>query len=228
MRGARGLKPKLGAAVVLLGGALLWAAAAYAVPAHYTDGTTFGGKTNFGEPPMNPHFVVGGNCRTDVIDPPSFAFITEHFVYGTTPPPAGVVPVHDDRSIVVPYRSGAPGTVTVNISAEVQGNQGFWADTWNLGTGVTAWVPFDCRDPASSTATTVASQERSVAPSSAMTAPMASSGSTTTNAPAQLAVAAANGQLPFTGGDTQTLLLAAVALIAVGGHLVSRYRRTRA
>jgi hypothetical protein len=57
---------------------------------------------------------------------------------------------------------------------------------------------------------------------------MASTGSTTTSPAAKAAVASANGQLPFTGGDTQTLLLTAVALIAAGARLASRNRRTRA
>src|SRR5690349_1965576 len=101
-RTLRGTRRMPGAAAVLLGVTLLSTPAAYAVSPHYTDGTTFAGTTNYGPPPMSPHFVADGNCTTDVIDPPTYTFITEHFVYGTTPPAAGVVPVHDDASVVVP------------------------------------------------------------------------------------------------------------------------------
>jgi len=114
---------------------------------HYTNGTFCEGPFCGGPnpPPANPYFAEGQECKIDVIDPPSFVYVTEHFVYGTTAPVAGVVPVTDDASAVFPYHGVAPGTFTVDIESYVAGRQGFRADTWNIGTGVTAWVPFDCR-----------------------------------------------------------------------------------
>jgi hypothetical protein len=71
MAARRRVISRLGAALVLVGVFVLWAADGHALSAHYTDGTTFAGKSNYGPPPMSPDFADGGNCTTDVIDPPS-------------------------------------------------------------------------------------------------------------------------------------------------------------
>jgi hypothetical protein len=129
--------------------------AAGAVAPHYTDGTQCQGPfCPGGPPPTNPVFADGQQCKTDVIDPPTSTFVTEHFVYSTTPPAAGVVPVADDASAVFAYVGTAPGLFTVDIETYVAGKQGFRADTWNIGKGVTAWVPFNCTPPPTSTTTT--------------------------------------------------------------------------
>ena len=229
VRATRRVRSKLGAAVVLVGVVAFWAADGHAIPAHYTDGTTFASKTNFGPPPMNPHFSADGNCTTDVIDPPTYVFITEHFVYGASSPPAGVVPVHDDASLVVPYTGGAPGTFTVNIAAEVHGKKGFRADTWNIGTGVTAWVPFNCTDPSEDTTTTTALEAAgsTTIPPTAMTSSTIDGAGSTTTPPTKVPVSSATGRLPFTGGYTGTLMFAAAAIIAAGALLTSRKSRRR-
>jgi len=113
---------------------------------HYTDGTFCQGPfCPGGPPPIDPVFADGQACKIDVIDPPSFVYVTEHFVYGTTAPAGGVVPVVSDASAVFPYHGVAPGLFSVDIESYVAGRQGFRALTWNIGVGVTKWVPFDCR-----------------------------------------------------------------------------------
>jgi len=127
----------------------------HVVDDQYTDGTQCSGSfCPGGPPPTNPVFLRGSKCKTDVIDPPTLAFVTEHFVYSTTPPAAGAVPVTDDASAVYPYVHSAPGLLKINIEAFVAGKQGFRAATWNIGQGVTAWVPFDCRSHKATRTTT--------------------------------------------------------------------------
>ena len=126
----------------------------HVVDDQYTDGTQCSGSLCPGGPPStNPVFVKGKECKTDVIDPPTLTFVTEHFVYGATPPPAGAVPVTDDASAVYRYAGSAPGLFKINVKAFVAGKQGFRAATWNIGEGVTAWVPFDCRRHKTTTTT---------------------------------------------------------------------------
>jgi hypothetical protein len=137
----------------------------HVVDDQYTDGTQCSGSfCPGGPPPTNPVFLRGSRCKTDVVDPPTLTFVTEHFVYGTTPPPAGAVPVTDDASAVYPYVRFAPGLMKINVEAFVAGKQGFRAATWNIGQGVTAWVPFDCRGhkatPTTTTTTTTTTTVR--------------------------------------------------------------------
>src|SRR4051794_36369977 len=84
------------------------AGTAYAAVPFYSDGSTFSGQINYGPPPTDPFFAQGEDCQTDIVDPSGFVYMTEHFVYGTTPPPAGVVPVTDDASLTFPYHGVAP------------------------------------------------------------------------------------------------------------------------
>jgi hypothetical protein len=102
---------------VVLGTVASWLAfasgvgTAHAADPHYTDGTQCQGpfcSLPSNPPPTNPVWEVGHECHIDIVDPPSFVFMTEHFVYGTTPPPAGVVPVTDDASFTFPYHGVAP------------------------------------------------------------------------------------------------------------------------
>ncbi len=219
----RGLASKLGAVLLAIAVVVLWAAQGHAVPAHYTDGATFQGKANYGPPIKPPSFKE--SCRTLYVDPPGYVWVTIHFVYGATPPPSNLTPVHDDASAVVDYPGAAPGTFWVDVSQSVEGKRGWLALTWNLGTGVTAWVPFDCRDPAPSP-TTIAAEGTTVDPSSTTTAtagvPVSSTAPTAT---ATATVVRSTGQLPFTGGYTETLMFTAIGLVAAGALLARR--RTR-
>jgi hypothetical protein len=139
---------KLSVAILLASALCVMGAgpAAQATAPHYTDGTQCDGGSfcalPSNPPPLSPAFSTP--CGIAIVDPSSFVFVTLHFVYGTTPPPAGVVPVTDDASDVVNYVGNAPGTFLVDVSSFVAGRVGFMAYTWNIGKGVTAWVPFDC------------------------------------------------------------------------------------
>jgi hypothetical protein len=220
------MKSRVGALLAIVGVVLLMAGTANAVPAHYTDGSTFQGETNFGPPPLPPAFSTA--CETAIVDPPTFVFVTLHFVYGTTAPTAGAVPVHDDAADVVPYVGGAPGTFLVDVSAFVAGKVGFLAYTWNIGTGVTTWLPFDCTPPASSTTTSIANEGTTV--QSSTTTSIAPLGSTSTSfdpSTTSIATSPTGEQLPFTGGDTEPLVFVAVLLLATGGVMVARARMHR-
>src|SRR5690349_9523903 len=112
-------------ALVLCAGALTLAFAfgmesAHAVDPQYTDGTQCSGTFCPGTPPpTNPVWQDGQECHIDIVDPPFFVFMTEHFVYGTVEPPAGVVPVHDDASMTFPYHGVAPAKFPIDVTAFV-------------------------------------------------------------------------------------------------------------
>ena len=212
------MNSKMGAALALIGVLFLVAGRADAIAAHYTDGTTFDGTTNFGPPPLAPSFSTP--CADAVVDPSSLVFVTLHFVYGTTMPPS-IVPVHDDTSDVVNYVGSAPGTFIVDVSSFVAGKAGFLAYTWNIGTGVTAWVPFFCTPPQSTTTTSVVVSGTTVQPPSTTASTIAAAGSTTTPATTET-ISPAGAQLPFTGGYTGPLACAAVVLVAAGALLARR------
>jgi hypothetical protein len=216
---------KLGAALAVAGALLLPAGTAFATPPHYTDGTTFDGQTNFGPPPLAPAFST--SCGIAIVDPASFVFVTLHFVYGTTAPTAGAVPVHDDAALVVNYVGSAPGTFDVDVTSFVAGQQGFLAYTWNIGTGVTAWVPFSCTPPTTSTSiategsTTIEPTTTTVGPTGSTVEPPTST-STIVNEGSTEPGATSTGELPFTGGDNGPLAIAAAVLIAAGTLFATR------
>ena len=109
---------------------------AYAAELGYTDGTQCQGPFCPGvPPPTDPVWAQGQECKIDIVDPPSFVYVTEHFVYATTPPPAGVVPVVADAAAVFQYHGEAPGLFAVDVEAYVVGKRGFRANTWNIGAG---------------------------------------------------------------------------------------------
>jgi hypothetical protein len=175
----------VGGLVVAFGITLDVSQRAYAEADGYSDGTQCQGTLCPGvPPPVDPVWSPGQACKIDIIDPPSFVYVTEHFVYGTTPPSAGVVPVVADASAVFLYPGVAPALFPVDVEAYVAGKQGFRALTWNIGIGVTGWVPFDCRtaEPTSTTTTTT-----TVAPTTTTTtttvAPTTTTTTTTTVAP---------------------------------------------
>jgi hypothetical protein len=242
----------VGILVVPLGVAVGVSPPAYAAEVGYTDGTQCMGTLCPGvPPPTDPVFAQGEECKTDIIDPAGFVFVTEHFVYGTTPPPAGVVPVVADAHGVFPYHGVAPALFPIDIEAFVAGKQGFRADTWNIGMGVTAWVPFDCRPPVTTTTstTTVApttttsstiSGETSTTSSSTTTS-IGNLGSTTTSveplgsttsignlgSSSTTVAAASPSSLPFTGGGSGMIPIALTTLGA-GVALVFGAKRRRA
>ncbi len=132
--------------------------------------------------------------------------------------------------VVVNYKASVPGTFLVDVSSFVAGKQGYLAYTWNIGTGVTTWVPFDCT--ASSTTTSTATEPASVASTTtvkATTTTLGPTGSTVTTDPGSTSttVAAGTQELPFTGGNTGPLVAIAVAMVASGALLISRKSRTR-
>ena len=176
---------------------------------------------------------AGQESKIDIIDPPSFVYVTEHFVYATTPPPAGVVPVVADTSAVFPYHGEAPGQFAVDVEAYVVGKRGFRGDTWNIGLGVTGWVPFDCRadtrttvEPTTSTSASIAGATTTTAASK--TTPIGNLGTTTASIDDPTTTSIENlgttttdasvstGSLPFTGGGSG---LVPVALITLGAGL---------
>jgi len=244
-------------ALVLGAGALTLAFAfgigtAHAVDPHYTDGTQcsglFCGATS-NPPPTNPVWQDGEECHIDIVDPPSFVFMTEHFVYGTVEPTAGVVPVQDDASFTFPYHGVAPAEFPIDVTAFVAGKRGWRSDTWNIGKGVTAWVPFDCTGDTTSTtsststttststtSTTIAS-EGSTVPSSTTT--IASEGSTVPQTSTSVAlegstvpassttVASSGSTLPFTGSGSWPLAGFGVASVLAGVGGVATRRRAR-
>lgn len=243
-----------GALVVgLLGASFVASSPAQAAEVGYTDGTQCQGTFCPGvPPPTDPFFVPGEECKTDAIDPPSFVYVTEHFVYGTTPPPAGVVPVVADAHAVFPYHGVAPTLFPVDVEAFVAGKQGFRADTWNIGMGVTNWVPFDCTVPETTTTTTTvapttttsttieAATTTTAEPTTTTsienlgttTTSVENLGTTTsvadlgtTSSTAAAAAAASSGTLPFTGGGSGLIPIALTTLGAGTALVVSAKRR---
>ena len=158
---------------------------AHAVDAHYTDGTQCDGGPfcSFPSfpPPTDPVWAEGQECHIDIVDPPTFTFMTEHVVYGTTPPPAGVVPVVDDASITFPYEGVAPALFPIDVTSIVAGHRGFRADTWNIGKGVTAWVPFDCTGSTTSTTSTTSTSSTTSPSSTSTTTTVEPATTSTTN-----------------------------------------------
>jgi len=228
--------------LLVFGGALVVAlgvgGSAHAAEVGYTDGTQCQGPfCPGGPPPLDPVWAKGQECKIDIIDPLSFVYVTEHFVYGTTPPPAGVVPVVADASAVFRYQGVAPGQFAVDISTLVAGKQGFRADTWNIGTGVTAWVPFDCAiaettTSSSSTTTTSIGGETSTTSSSSTTTSIEPLGSTTTSieplssTTTVAGASASSGSLPITGGG-RGIIAAALVTLGAGVALVVGTKRRR-
>jgi hypothetical protein len=246
-------------ALVLGAGALTLAFAfgmgsAHAVDPQYTDGTQCSGAfcgVASNPPPTDPVWADGQVCHVDIVDPPTFVFMTEHFVYGTVEPPAGVVPVHDDASVTFPYHGVAPAEFPIDVTAFVAGKRGWRSDTWNIGKGVTAWVPFDCTGDTTSTtaststttststtSTTIAS-EGSTVPSSTTT--IASEGSTVQQTSTSVALegstvpstnttvspSTTTGTLPFTGSGAWPLAGLGVASLLAGAGGIATRRRGR-
>ncbi len=217
------MKSRVGALLAIVGVVLLMAGTANAVPAHYTDGSTFDGNTNFGPPAAAARVLDrlrNGDRRPAVIRVRHPPLRLRHDRADT-----GAVPVHDDAADVVPYVGGAPGTFLVDVHSFVAGKVGFLAYTWNIGTGVTTWLPFDCTPPASSTTTSIASEGTTV--QSSTTTSIAPLGSTSTSfdpSTTSIATSPTGEQLPFTGGDTEPMVFVAVLLLATGGVMVARAR----
>jgi hypothetical protein len=242
-RGVRALTFAVSALVVALAIAVGASGSAYAAEVGYTDGTQCDGPFCPGAPPpVAPVFAEGQSCKIDVVDPVPLVYVTEHFVYGTTPPPAGVVPVTDDASLTFPYHGVAPGLFQIDVTAFVAGKRGFRADTWNIGQGVTAWVPFDCTNLP--TTTTSIGGESSTTSPSRTTASVEPLGSTTTpvdplrsptpsveslGSTTTVAGASASGALPFTGGGGALVAIAVITLSAGVALVVgARHRRRSA
>jgi hypothetical protein len=235
---------------------------AQAADPHYTDGSQCQGPycppaVPNNPPPTNPVFAPGQECKIDIVDPPAvdLVYMTEHFVYGTTPPPAGVVPVTDDASMTFPYHGVAPAEFPIDVTAFVAGKQGFRSDTWNIGAGVTLWVPFDCTNPPTTTtssstttsstststtttsiggetSTTSSTTTTSIGPAGSTTTSVEPLGSTTTSlepsgeTSTTAAAASSSGSLPFTGGGGAAIPIALITLGA-GVALVVGARRRR-
>jgi LPXTG-motif cell wall-anchored protein len=202
---------------------------AHATDTHWTDGTQCAGQLCPGAPPPTaPVFAQGHDCQLDVIDPPSFVYVTEHFTYGNTPPAVGVVPVVDDASAVFPYVGNAPGLFTVDIEQYVAGKQGWRADTWNIGKGVTAWVPFDCT-------TTTTSEPQCLIPEGCTTTTTLADANASTSTTFDIGTAitatsvppSSPVELPRTGSSLWPLTLVGAFAIGAGLMLVRAARRSR-
>ncbi len=241
------MKLKLCAVLAVVGVLLLAAGSADALPAHYSDGTTFQGAINFGPPPVAPRWEE--ECKILVVDPTVYTWVTQHFDFnddGT-----------EDAYLVLPFvRDPATNELNVDVSSIVDGHAGVTWTTWNIGTGQGTKVPFDCTTPATTTTsttvapttsttepattttisgegstttepatTTTISGEGSTVPGQSTTTTVAASGSTTPTS--EDGSTTASTTLPFTGGNTGVLSFGAVVLLASGGLLATRKRRKR-
>lgn len=194
------------------------ARAAWAVPAHYTDGTTFEGPTNYGPPPLAPRWA-GTPCESNlIIDPPSFVWITEHA--GTSYPTDGT----EFASQVVNYHGVAPGTFQVP-GAWLEGHRGQLALTWNIGTGESQPLTFDCI-PAPSTTSTSSSTTTSTAPPAPSTTSTSPSTPSTPSTSIRISTPTA-AQLPFTGSSTGPLLAIGAIVLSAGAALIGGSRHGR-
>lgn len=216
-------------AAVIFTVAVLCAGTATAAELGYSDGSTCAGPLcPGGPPPVAPSWQSGNECKVDLIDPVSYVYVTEHFVYGTTPPLAGVVPVAADAHAVYPYSATPPHLDPVNVEVFVAGKRGFRADTWNIGEGVTAWVPFDCRDPEPTTTTTSTTE----APTTTTTTGSPKTTTTTQetgtgiSSPTTLPTARTAASLPNTGSSTGPAIVGLLTL-GTGTALVVGARKRR-
>lgn len=138
-------------AVGIIAALTLTASPAFADHPQETDGTSYTGDQDYGPIPYGPVFTE--DCKTVELDPPSYVWVTLHFDYGDET-------AHD----VFPYEPEPTNLVTRNIASFVEGKVGELWGTWNLGTGETARVPFDCVPDAPETTTTTTSTTVPVEP----------------------------------------------------------------
>lgn len=141
---------------------------------HYTNGTTFQGKLDYGAPPVDPVPTDPAHpCMDWNIDPNNPVWVTAHVKYGHNAPVAGAVPVHDDAHLVVQYTGTIGSTFQVDLSSLLKDHEGYVALTWNIGTGVTSWVRFDCREQEATTTTSTVLSTAPTTLATTTTMPMA-------------------------------------------------------
>lgn len=188
-----------------------------AFPAGYTDGTetypvicdptgtvcTHDDGTGFGPIPYGPVWVE--ECEVIEYDP-SYVQITEH--YDTTGD--GI----EDAYQVVPYDVPEGSVVVSDVTEFVAGKQGTVWLTWNLGSGETDRVPFDCKPDEPTTTTT----STTISTTSTIQEP-----TTTTT----VAAVPAGATLPETGANLFLAVTGLVALAAGGALLTGLRYRTR-
>lgn len=183
--------------------------------AHYSDGTTFQGSVNYGPPPIAPHW--DSECHELIIDPIHYVWVTEHFKFsdGT------------EGHIVLPFdRDPVTHEVKVDITDIVKGKAGETWTTWNIGTGKTTSLSFDCvvHEP-----TTTTTEEATTTTSTTVQKVCCASQVSATTSTTQATTAST---LPFTGshgtGPTAAIgggsLLVGSLLLALATNF---WRRTR-
>jgi hypothetical protein len=232
---------RLAAALAISAFALLMTAGVAGATAHppfWTDGSTFSGPTNFGPPPMPAKWQ--DPCDILLIDPPTFVFITVHATdEGHGGPDLDEIVGSEYDSAVFPYTSHAPGMVAVNVHDLVDGHKGVIILTWNIGTGMSVPMDFDCKPPASTTTTTtstttVTSPPQCLLPEGCTTtttaAPVATTvphagPSTTVQLGTAVSTSSGTGSLPMTGGTPWPLATVGACAVGAGTAMVRKSRR---
>lgn len=188
---------------------------AYGLEPHYTDGTTFQGSVNYGPPPV---IEKQEECGVWLLDPPTYTYLTVHFIEN------GV----EFASQVVPYFA-QNGSIPSDVSSIVTNHEGTAYLTWNIGTGQSPTIKFNCVPP-STTSTTISTtttlQPTTTSSSSSTTSTTTGSASvedpstTTTVAPFQDA-----GQLPKTGSGLGEETALGLSVVGIGSALAFAKKR---
>lgn len=158
-------------------------------PNGYTTGSeTY--ETNYGPVPYGPVFI-DDTCdiiKFDPEDPPSFVKVTVH---------VDTTGDHVDEGYHVVNYNHEPGLNydTDSIADLTTGHAGAVALSWNIGSGLTAWVPFDCRPPCEFNENLKEGDEECVPPETTTTP--------TTTAPTTAATPTTASQPPITGETQQ-------------------------
>jgi hypothetical protein len=200
------MKRILFAAVVV--GVFAVCAPAYATDAHWTDGTTYQGTTDYGPPPVAAQWKTP--CDVLLIDPPVFTYVTVHASEGGS----------EYGSVVVPYDAVPPALLEAQVHPLVDGHKGTITLTWNIGTGVSAPFEFDCTPPP--TTTTSDPRVCMIPEGCTTTTTLADSNATSTTFDIGTAITAtsvppiAPAELPRTGDTPWPLVILGCGAIACG------------
>lgn len=162
-------------------------------------------------------------CTTLHIDPPTWATVTF----------TGSLTGHPGFSITVDYNSTTNATADISswhLTGEITGTVTATGNFGPLGihTSLTAQVDMQCGEPATTTTTVAPTTTTTVVVTSTTECQdhtLACAGPPiTTTTSTEIGTAITAKQLPFTGGDTVPLSVAAVALTTLGAILVRRSR----
>lgn len=194
----------------------IFATAANAVPAHWTDGTTYQGQVNYGPPPAPQS---DDTCNIWKLDPPNpYVWITVHaFENGV-----------EYGSDVFEYISGQ-GWFPADVHDLVTGHDGEAYLTWNIGTGHSETFPFHCvtsttsstesSTTSSTTSTTISTASTSFMSSSSTTTPSAS-GSTLGSTSKPVSLSHISSELPMTGSTPWGMVGVAISMLVSGIILI--------